>query len=349
MVKQHDISLDIYRSLTMIYILCVIHVLYWLGGASEIVGSLVLFEMPIIFFISGASLRLSMKGDYMSQRISVGNLLRQTYNRFQRVCIPYYIYALVLVVLTFASSLVIGGEWLTFSLRDIWKILSFQDIPHVPFVWHVWFILPYMILTSTFLLQTILLRRLGALRYFLLNIILFLFVSQASISSLLCTILGYNLFLLAGFLLYRRISLKKVGLIWLGVTTVLCLLILTNTFSFTPMQIHKFPPDVIFVCYGASVICVLSFLFYKFNPKRITPLINIWNKHGYTIYLYQNIIFLIVCMIEFKMTLRNLPDHTLFIIRSLLVFILSTLSAPLLAFFEVKIRDLFSVIIKKTQ
>lgn len=61
MSVTRDLQLDGYRGIVMIYIVCVIHVVNWLDYNIEPYNSFMLFEMPIIFFISGASLTFSLK------------------------------------------------------------------------------------------------------------------------------------------------------------------------------------------------------------------------------------------------------------------------------------------------
>lgn len=58
-VLTRDSQLDLYRALIMIYIVCWIHGIYWFDTANDVVKSISLFEMPIIFFIAGASQKLS--------------------------------------------------------------------------------------------------------------------------------------------------------------------------------------------------------------------------------------------------------------------------------------------------
>lgn len=100
----------------MIYVVCFIHVIYWLKIGSEPILSLMLFEMPIIFFISGASL------SFRKEPRSFWNTLC---SRFKRVVIPYYIYAVLMIALVAILTL----------------------------VWHLWFILPYLILSCSFEIQ----------------------------------------------------------------------------------------------------------------------------------------------------------------------------------------------------
>lgn len=120
---ERDIQLDLYRGLSMIYVVCFIHVIYWLKFGVEPLNSLVLFEMPIIFFISGSSQSLTKKS----------NRLRDTIcNRLKRVVLPYYIYVFVMVVLLISLSIfyhfklfdltIFGGR--NFANRYVFDITS---------------------------------------------------------------------------------------------------------------------------------------------------------------------------------------------------------------------------------
>ncbi len=53
---KRDVQLDAYRAMLMIYIVCFIHVEFWLEYGKEPMMSLSLVEMPLIFFVSGAAL-----------------------------------------------------------------------------------------------------------------------------------------------------------------------------------------------------------------------------------------------------------------------------------------------------
>ncbi len=78
---ERDEQLDLYRGLSMIYVVCFIHVMCWLKIGSEPLLSLMLFEMPVIFFISGAS--LSFNKSSRSFRATI-------WSRMKRVVLPYY-------------------------------------------------------------------------------------------------------------------------------------------------------------------------------------------------------------------------------------------------------------------
>lgn len=178
---ERDIQLDMYRGLSMIYVVCFIHVIYWLKIGSEPLLSLMLFEMPIIFFISGASLSFNKKPRSFRKTL---------WSRIRRVVIPYYIYAVVMVLIVALLS-VIWHYWLpniigvfgekvatkymfditAYSWGDVWSILSFGNIPQSPCVWHLWFILPYLILSCSFEMQKRILTKInrGGVHHYMYN------------------------------------------------------------------------------------------------------------------------------------------------------------------------------------
>ena len=59
------------------------------------------------------------------------------------------------------------------------------------------------------------------------------------------------------------------------------------------MQGHKFPPDWLFVTYNLTILCFLSLVFGKLSIPS-TNILRLWNTRGYTIYLYQSVVFTIV-------------------------------------------------------
>ena len=69
-MQQRDTTLDACRGLAMMYIVCVIHVAYWLYPVAEPLKSVLLFEMPAMFFIAGAaqSLRGTNRCSYQPLR-----------------------------------------------------------------------------------------------------------------------------------------------------------------------------------------------------------------------------------------------------------------------------------------
>lgn len=302
----------------MIYIVCFIHVFYWLGMGEEPIQSLALFEMSIIFFISGASLSVSNRNR---------GILATIWNRFKRVLVPYYVYVIVLLSL--------GVGWLLlktffneqkviwfYSLTYIREIILFENIPRFDFVRHLWFIPPYMILSSTFSLQVALMKRIQSWQYLLGCVILFLLTLWFKRVGIIRIVFCYNIFMVAGYLYYRKLSVSHIATI--GSLTFLALLFFSRGEEFAPMQNHKFPPDMIFVLYNIVVLCVLSLLFGKIRLPNCR-LFQIWNERGYTIYLYQSLVYTFIYKLH-TFTSHHISFHfALLIIDIAMIFIVSTL------------------------
>lgn len=79
--NMRDKELDIFRGITMMYIVGVIHGVYWLNLFTFKFKDLLLFEMAIIFFIMGASFSLNPK------KLSISLILK----RLLRCIIPFII------------------------------------------------------------------------------------------------------------------------------------------------------------------------------------------------------------------------------------------------------------------
>ena len=99
----------------MIHIVCVIHVLWYFGLAREPLFSFLLFEMPAIFFIAGASQRIKNNGNNKDNYYHSGNnnsglwsdLLSLGLNRIRRILFPYWRFLIVLYLILYLSFFVV--------------------------------------------------------------------------------------------------------------------------------------------------------------------------------------------------------------------------------------------------
>ena len=326
----------------MLYIVCFIHVLYWLEDGREPFLSLFLFVMPLIFFVSGAAVSVSR-----SKRGLMGNIL----NRLKRVVVPYYIYAGLLIVIGGIVSAVCRRAGVSdaalvdisnYGWKDIVAVLMARNIPQFSFIWHLWFIPLYLILSCTFPLQVKLMKKMNGILYFAACIILFLIAQVVTDIELIRQVLGFNIFMVAGFLFYRKANLKTIAITGAVALTVLLAGIHLFGVDFFPMQRHKFPPDWMYVLYGLFALCVLSLIFSRLQLCN-NKVFKIWNERGYHIYLYQSIIFTIVEILR-QRTPFGLPTSP--VVRTLLdgglVFLLTTglsyLTYPIERFVMKKLR-----------
>lgn len=285
--------------------------------------SIMLFAMPSVFFISGASLSVSKSNRGTWETVK---------NRFKRVVAPYYIYALVLILTGIISSLVLNWVGLSrhaffditqYDGEDYLNVLLAKYIPQFSFIWHLWFIPPYLILSCTFPLQVKLMRKINRIVYFAVCLGLFLIVQALPDLTLLKQVLCFNIFMVAGYLFYKQTNTRTralTGLISLAIILVYLFLLGGN---FCPMQDHKFPPDWVYVVYSLFAISALSLVLGNITLKY-NLVFKIWNERGYNIYLYQSVVYTIVSILRQKMPLDlPLPGLRLLLDASL-VFLLST-------------------------
>lgn len=296
-ITSRDTALDLYRALAMIYIVAVIHCIYWLGAAN-ILASLLLVEMPVIFFIAGASFNLSNS----SKKRSYGAFML---SRVKRVVFPYYIYVAVCVPLWALFCVFVRGVPYGITIPGVARILVSNCNFALPMAMHTWFILPYLLIS---MLAPVLVRWFGGRRsllYIAAALLAVLVIDMAQIDfsghktaaflwDLTREVLGYSIFFVCGFL-YRRVPRR-----WLATAGTLLaagtvLLVMLTDYNMD-MQTNKFPPNLIFVLYGLSFICLSGFLlsYITLRGNRVTDR---FNKAGYTIYLYQNMVIYLIAAV----------------------------------------------------
>jgi hypothetical protein len=147
---SRNTSIDVSRGLLMFYIIGVIHA-YWLIDGDRSSRSWLLFEMPIIFLISGATFSLSPLArtpfadainDYPSFIAS----------RFSRVLIPYLLYALASACIVRA----LGGHGSFRAILFDWlnPITYGSDHNIQQMSWHLWFVWVFLAVTLLLPLST---------------------------------------------------------------------------------------------------------------------------------------------------------------------------------------------------
>ncbi len=124
-----DARLDTYRAMIMIYTVCVIHTTYWFAVGTEPLLSAMLFEMPVIFFIAGASQAVTEKKR---------NIIQTIINRSKRILLPLYIF----LFFTFATAISLTAtgtdihpytiDLATFTTNDVSNVFSLSSQPLQP-------------------------------------------------------------------------------------------------------------------------------------------------------------------------------------------------------------------------
>jgi len=141
-LPQRDNVLDILRGLAMIYVIF-IHCIYWInifnGRYSSTIKSLFLIEMPLFFFIAGAS-------NSMGKQKGV---LRFYFSRFQRILLPYWIYGIICIILTILAKKVITFEQEKYFFVNL--PMLFSPVSSLPYMtWTLWFVPIYLYVMLAF-------------------------------------------------------------------------------------------------------------------------------------------------------------------------------------------------------
>lgn len=341
---MRDTQLDIYRALAMVYIVCVIHILYWLDCPCEWLRSMLLFEMPVIFFIAGAALSVKDKAGRTAND-AVHEMEVMLVNRCRRILIPLYVFLPVLflwmAVMTpsFAHQPDYPIDIHALTGRDILMILLTMGCDHIPTYGYTWFIACYLTITCIFPLERRIFHRIPAVSILAANILLVFLLSQmtfapCALDRFVKNVVVYHCFYLIGFLFYKKC---RPGLLY----TVTLLSVSITLWQFCtgqalPMQNHKFPADGLFLIFGIAWICVLSLILKHVNLPNLY-LFRLWNTRGYNIYLYQIFSFYIVYLL-YDHWIKHIHLSTSsglaaqlfpFMVCSLLSFLINTISSYL--------------------
>ena len=338
---MRDVQLDNYRALAMIYILCIGHMVYWLLNGNEPYISFVLFIVPQLFFLSGAAVSVSR---------SKRGLLSTVANRFKRIVVPYYIYAIVALAIAVAVTVLVPDverfgirpfHLSDYGPRDVADILLCKNIPGIAYMAHLWFIIPYLILSSTFPFQIKLMQRVNRHVYMAACIAAFLIAQAFTPYTLLRELLCFNIFLVAGYLYYKKCGVMIPAIVGLMAMAALLIYQFLLGGNFAPIQDHKFPPDWVYMTYSLMMLCVLSLVLRKvYIPQN--RILRIWNERGYTIYLYQSIVFAVIAILRYRTYMYTTPLMLRMLIDAVLIFVLSTalsyLTYPLERFIMKKLK-----------
>lgn len=320
-LSTRDLQIDAYRALIMIFIPCFIHTMYWMDKAGDPIRSMLLFEMPVIFYISGASIYIA------NTRKSIWETCK---NRFKRIMVPYYRYAAVCLILVILL-MVYKQSFHYISIKSLLKLISAQDqsLP-IPYMYHLWFILPYLIVSCLFPLEKIICDKVNRWKYLIIYFLLLFFTEplwdfhHSWFLNIIRQALYFNFFFTAGYLTYKRVRFREILIISFISGAVLSMLLIRTHFSGgdLTMQSHKFPPDILFTSFGILSICLLSLILRKITIPY-NRVLHHWNKHGYTLYLWQNFSFFMVAIVYSISYFNFLSRYPLidFFVAALLIFI----------------------------
>ena len=158
-MTERDTTIDALRGAAMIYMVCIIHVVYWFSPTPEPFSSVLLFEMPAVFFIAGAAQSL--------RRGPLPSMKKMAAGRARRVLLPFAFFLPWLFLwLLLISAVEPADSMFNFSIgslawTDYAKILLTFGGDKIPYYQYTWFIPCYFVLLCSFPLQARVARRVG--------------------------------------------------------------------------------------------------------------------------------------------------------------------------------------------
>ena len=140
-MKKRDKTLDRLRGFAMLWVI-VVHVLYWgnifTSGATAIIKSWLLFEMPLLFFVMGASNSFNVYSNYFNF----------VYRRIRRIMIPYWFFAIICAALSIIQASVEIKYAIVMLIS--WTIPVNRQITSIPYLtWALWFVPVYLCVVCT--------------------------------------------------------------------------------------------------------------------------------------------------------------------------------------------------------
>ncbi|WP_373541474.1 acyltransferase family protein [Chamaesiphon sp.] len=304
-------SLDTVRGMLMLHIVLIIHGIYWLVDKPHWTSSVLLFEMPAIFIVSGYSYYISenLRANKKSATMSAKAYFEYLTSRLTRILVPYFIYAMTC-----------SGLLYILSLHKDYGLAS-NDLGKLFIAWanplnygngfslgllnaHLWFIPVFLIVTALMPIATMF-RPLKNPN--ILSLIALIFLGEYILyktnffsKSVIIQSMFYLIFSLLGYYMARNKNYFKSTnffnvSIFLGFFLVFVVIIKGDLHAMN-MQANKFPPNHIFFlfsCFWISIFLSIIYRFSKFAEKLEEYYDSLFLKpfitSGYSIYLWQGL------------------------------------------------------------
>lgn len=296
---NRDKNLDYYRGFALIWVI-LIHTIYWTGFLGEnIFRSYLLFEMPLFFFVAGASNAMSKKKtlDFYKARA-------------KRILIPYWVYAFIAATITHSTVTFLGLQD-ELTQQKVSNILSFYlnwttsfDV-HSNLIFlknHLWFPLVYLMIMLAFPVLRWARDKVNIAPLIVLPLVLYI-IDQTTmhwqLSYWLHNLIFYSIWTFLG-LYYEQMKEKPIKIPYRLLLSVIAwgityLLIQYKDYSID-MQYNKFPPNTAFLFMSIGTFSLLTILkdllLWSAKLLPVEKLLITYSNYGYSIYLYHPFAFL---------------------------------------------------------
>ena len=331
--KMRNKSIDIARAGLIFYIITIIHGIFWLNIIPQTYGSLLLFEMPLIFVISGYAYALFEKKSGFV--LNIKNYISFVISRGSRILIPYLVYVICCSFIVMlldnkespADIIAILLDWLnpvSFGRGYSFEMLNL----------HLWFIKPFLMVT--FLLPIV--TKFYPLRtpIWLTGIGLCIIISTMSVDQeglfTLITAIFYLFWAYLGYILTSHLKIKRIQCI---VLSLLGIFVLVLSEFFLPvtlnMQSNKFPPNWLFFVFSSIWLSLFLLVFSGINHRKIEFLASStcfkpFIANGYSIYLWQGMGYTAANVIGSKI---NLSIFFVWLLATVITVLLGIIFGPL--------------------
>jgi peptidoglycan/LPS O-acetylase OafA/YrhL len=314
-------AVDAARGLLILYIIVVIHGLFWLNLLPQAISSWLLFAMPAIFVVSGYSYAL-----YERSRADQGeNQWRASYyfafllHRLIRILLPYFVYALGCVILITALAAI--GEAPSYAAADLlpaWidPFRFGRNYSVAMLNWHLWFLPMFLIVSAMLPLAT----RIKPFKNPAIWILLIVAVGAEFLlaqvrfpnEQLFKEVVFYLSMALAGYYLAQArdyFSPSKLGMVaGLSLAMLAVLIWASGDSRSLNMQLNKFPPNhlfLLFSCFWMALILLITSQSTGWSRLGDRLARSWWLKpfvlHGYSIYLWQGMGYVLAVLIGRKL------------------------------------------------
>jgi peptidoglycan/LPS O-acetylase OafA/YrhL len=310
----------------MIYIITIIHGIFWLGLLKGQYSTLLLLEMPLVFLVSGYAFSITSIAEH---NIDPRAYLKFIASRATRILIPYWAYATACMLL---SMYLINDynwsagirSWLNPFNRGNGFTAYYLNL-------HLWFIPTYLLVSLA--LPLLRLDSIKGLHWrHLLASLCAIYLALWWLDFELATVVFYLIWALLGYFLGKGTNWGVRHLFGCAAGGIFVLAASFYIFHGSlDMQSNKFPPNPIFLAFSLTWVSLALIVAPKIPQPLIYSLashriIKIFISSGYSMYLWQGLGYTLASIVHYRFGL-DIFSTWLFAIAATIAF--GSLAAPL--------------------
>ena len=295
MIMSRDKTIDRLRGFAMLWVI-VVHVLYWgeffTNDSVNLLRSFCLFEMPLFFFVTGASNSFSKIDSYFAF----------VSKRFQRILIPYWVFAIICALLSmgklrtednldFLTGILVFASWMVPISRKV-ATVSYLT-------WALWFVPVYLCIVM--ILPALKQMKESSKKNMVALLLLGLFALTCFLKlGWVQHVALYSFWTYVG-LFYRDIKTAteqkhtRRYFLYSAVAGMAMMWMLHLAGQSLDMQSNKFPPNMIFFAFSVMMMGLIIFALPYLDRvmgrmetgKLFGKIFNLFSTRSMTIFLYQ--------------------------------------------------------------